>query len=173
MKKILTIVVSACAALTLAACGTSEADNAKSSIKAQLIKDSKGTSGIPLTDDQARCFANQTVDTFGVSTLKKYKLLTEDGKATTTNLTDNKLSKDDATKFVNNLDGCLGSGGLEKLFTDNVEKSIGSKGTATQKACIKKSLNNDAVKSLLAAQMSGDTSAQKSFISTVTKCFMG
>lgn len=157
---------------TLTACGgNSDADHAKASIKAMLIKDQKTDTATPrMTDDQSGCIANTVVDKIGLKGLQVDGLLDKSNNAVENGLGSSRMSTTDASAFVNAMFDCTNDGAT---IIASVKKEIDSSATGTSaaaKACIDSKITPAFTKSLLTAIFARDNSAAQALQATLASC---
>jgi hypothetical protein len=148
------IVAVLCAALlTLTACGSSDDDTAKKTIKASIEKSGSSLSaGTKVTDAQAQCVADGLVDDLGVEKLQKYKLLDENLEVNNdANPTD--MESGDAETLAKTVVGCVD---FKKIFEEQLATS-GTELSDDQKQCISDSIDEDTLANVLAEGFQGKT----------------
>ncbi len=140
--------------ISLSACGSSEDDEAKESIKASVLEENASVAGgTKLTDDQAECFANGMVDDVGVEDMQKYKLLDKDLKIIRdADPTD--MSQEDADATANVIVSCVD---MKKLITDQINTNAQTDLTDEQTACVDDAIDEEAIKDGLSASFQGES----------------
>lgn len=173
MSKVLTAAIGVVAALTLAACGSSDqaATAATASIKSELLQQSaSGATAFKFSDGQAQCAASTIVKNVGTKNLQHYGLLDDKFQGTPKTLDDVTMSKGDATTVVNALIDCLGEANFTQALADAVNKTITGNQAQAQRDCLKSKLTATALRPMLIATLSGDTAAAQKFVTEITSC---
>jgi hypothetical protein len=171
-SSIVAVALAAALPFTLAACGgNSDADHAKASIKAMLIKDQKTDAATPrMTNDQSGCIANTVVDKIGLNALRTDGLLDKKNNAVSSGLGNSKMTSSDASKFVNAMFDCTNGGAT---IMASLKKEIDSSATGTSaaaKACIDSKLTASFTKQLMTAIFSHDNNAAQTLQQTLASC---
>jgi hypothetical protein len=171
MKKTLAAAGALGVALTLSSCGGGDDDAAAakalsdSIMKSQKAGNDSASSLLSLKRKEADCIADGLVDKIGTDRLQKYKLLTEDNKASK-DVTDVKMSKADAESATNVLFGCTDVPGM-------MNKAITSSGQVPKamQACVRRALNDEALRGMFTQVFAGDQAAAKQkLVEPMMKC---
>lgn len=161
--------------LSLAACGgNADADHAKASLKAMLIKDQKTDSATPrMTDDQSGCIANTVVDKIGVKQLRVDGMIDKKNDAVQNGLGNAKLSASDASNLVNAMFDCTNGGAA---IIASLKKEIHSSATgapATALACIDAKITASFTKDLMKAIFAKDNAKAQALQTSLASCVTG
>ena len=148
--------------LVVAGCGTSD-NEAKKAIADSIMKASD--SGLAVKQSEADCIAGGFVDDIGVDKLKKYGILTEDGK-TDESLSDVKMSADDADAAASAFVDCVD---VQELLNDQMQLDSMDAATA---ACVKEAFSDDVMHDVLAATFQGEdpSTAAPDMVTKLQEC---
>ncbi len=169
------IALAAALPFTLAACGgNSEADHAKASLKAMLVKDQKTDTATPrMSGDQSGCIANRVVDKIGVKQLQTAGLLDKKNNAVQRGLGNTKLSASEAAGLVDAMFDCT-SGGTTIMAS--LKKEIHRTATGASAAaltCIDSKVTASFTKDLMKAIFAKDNAKAQSLQATLASCAIG
>ena len=158
--------------LVLTACGgiggNGDDEKASKAISDSIMKEQKasGSSDVfQMKQEEADCIGDGFVDEIGTDKLKEYGFLTDDLK-TADQLTDVKMSTEDARSAANTLFDCAD---VQKMMTE----SMGDLDPKT-KACIEDVMTEDALRDLFTKMFSGkQDEAGQDLIAPMMKCTAG
>lgn len=171
-SRLIAVALAATVPFSLTACGGNpQADHAKASIKAMLIKDQKASPTSPqLTDDQNACIAGSMVDKVGLKQLAADGMLDKSNNAVDHGLGNVKLSAGDATNVVNAMFDCTNGGGI---ILSSLKKSINTNAAAASPAalsCIDSKITESFTKDLMKAIFSRDSAQAQALQTTLGTC---
>lgn len=171
-SRLVAVALAATVPFTLAACGGNpEADHAKASIKAMLIKDQKTDTATPrMTNDQSGCIANTVVDKIGVKQLQVDGMLDKKNNAVESGLGNAKLSASDASNLVNAMFDCTNGGTAIIASLKKELHSSASGASAAALACIDSKITVGFTKDLMKAIFSRDSAQAQALQTTLGTC---
>lgn len=139
--------------LALTSCGTGDEETAAESLRAEITANSTMAGGASVTDDEAGCIADGTVEEVGVQQLKKYQILTDDLKVNQ-GIENVEMSASDAEALAAVFVDCID---VEALFEEQFTEGAGAAAdlSAKQKDCIADAVTEDEVAKVLAASFQG------------------
>ncbi|MGN6723742.1 MAG: hypothetical protein ACTHJM_14120 [Marmoricola sp.] len=171
-RSLVAIALTASLPFALASCGSSsQADHAKASIKAMLIKDQKTDAATPrMTDDQSGCIANTAVDKIGIKGLQTAGMLDKKNNAVSSGMSNAKMSASDASTFVDALFDCTNGG---KTIIAATKKEIDGSvpgAPASALACINSKITTEFTKDLFKAVFARDNAKINAVQASVASC---
>lgn len=169
MKKTVGVLSATLIALSsLTACGGGDDDaTAAKNLKAEILDNATvGGSTTEITDEQAGCIADGTVAEIGVEQLQEYEILKDDLEINKS-IENVQLSAGDADSLAGVFVDCIN---VEKLFEDQFS-GTSSGLTKKQRKCITDAIDEDAIRTILAASFQGkQDSASTELQNTLVKC---
>jgi hypothetical protein len=171
-SRLVAVALSAALPFTLIACGgNADADHAKASIKAMLIKDQKTDAATPrMTGDQSGCIANTVVDKIGLKALQADGMLDKSNNAVTGGLSNAKMSAPDASNFVNALFDCTNGGATIIAATRKEIHGSVPGASAAALACIDSKITAQFTKDLFKAVFARDNAKIQAVEAAVAAC---
>jgi len=156
-------------ALVLSGCGADEDEEAKTAISDYLMKQQDNAQMISLEQEEADCISDGMVDGIGVEKLKEYGFLKEDGSVNESVETP-EMSEGDAKTMVDSMFDCTD---VMTTMREELSKSMGEQPAEVQE-CFDEALTEEAVRTMLAANLSGDQEkAQQELLGPLMKCATG
>ena len=182
MKQALAAMMTVLVALTVSACGGNGGDasdsgankddaRAAKALSSTIMKSQEGASSaqfLRMKKADADCIGEGLVDEIGTDQLRKYKLLTKDLKANQ-DVTNVKMSVRDAKAATDVLFGCTDVPAM-------MQKAMDRSGQvpAAMKACIKKTLDQDTLRTIFVSVFSGrQQQASNGLMRSISKCGLG